>query len=80
MALRGPRGSLCAKFNLVGARLATIVSTETETEDAGSFGRHQPATSKFASMTPAASVPVPVIDSPSMRKKPAETLSRVLKV
>ena len=74
MPLRGPRGSLCAKFNLVGARLGTLVSTETETEDAGSFGRHQPATSKFASMTPAASVPVPA-DNGNARKKPADTLT-----
>jgi hypothetical protein len=38
MALRGPNGALCAKFNLAGRCEAKPSRTEAETEDAGSFG------------------------------------------
>ena len=41
MALRGPNGALCAKFNLVGRCELKPSRTETETEDAGSFGHYR---------------------------------------
>ena len=57
MALKGPNGALCAKFNLAGRCDAKPSRTEAETEDAGSFGHYRsgkflgegtPPFSKFA--------------------------------
>jgi len=80
MALGDQQGSLCEKFNRVGGRLETSVNTESETEDAGSFGRHRPAgaVSKFTSAADVPSVPVP--DNGAARKRPAEVLTRAFKV
>ncbi len=80
MALGDQQGSLCEKFNRVGGRLETSVNTESETEDAGSFGRHRPAraVSKFTSTADVPSVPVP--DNSTARKRPADVLTRAFKV
>ena len=61
MALGDQQGSLCEKFNRVGGRLETSVNTESETEDAGSFGRHRPAgaVSKFTSAARRSECPGP---------------------
>lgn len=77
MALGDQRGSLCKKFNLVGARLATYMSTETES-DGRPFSRHLASMSKFTSAVPAAGVPAE--DNTSQQKKPASAITRAFKV
>ena len=82
MALRDQRGSLREKFNRVGG-CETIARTETETEDAGSFGHYQPGrpVSKFTSMAVVASVSVPVETGPAMgRKKPVDVSATAFKM
>ena len=81
MALGDQQGTLREKFNRVGG-WETFVRTETETEDAGSFGQHRPGgpVSKFTSMA-VASVPVPVENGPAMgRKKPLDVNAGALKI
>jgi hypothetical protein len=81
MALGDQQGTLREKFNRVGG-WDTFVRTETETEDAGSFGHHRPngPVSKFTSMA-VASVPVPVENGPAMgRKKPLDVNAGALKI
>jgi hypothetical protein len=80
MALRGPNGALCAKFNLVGR-------CETETEDAGSFGHYrsgkflgevEPPISKFAK---AAVANIQVDNDPVLHMKRAlGVMPRALKI
>lgn len=78
MALR-QQGTLREQFNRAG-RYETLVRTETETEDAGSFGHYRPGglVSKFASMALVApSAPVP---ADTGRKKPLEVNATAFKM
>ncbi len=77
MALGDQRGSLCKKFNLVGARLASYMSTETES-DGRPFSRHLASMSKFTSTVPAAGVPAE--SNKAQQQKPASTIARAFKV
>jgi len=81
MVAKTPNGTLRDQFNLVG-RCETLARTETETEDAGSFGHYRPGgpVSKFTSMAVVASVPGPVEAGPAMGRKPREVDSRAFKM